>query len=527
MNSNPYIVAALLLSSVMGIAGQQALADTEQTKGSKAMTVVRYEDFGAKGDGQADDFDAIVEAHAYANQHQLPVKANDTATYYIGGKDQQAVIETDTDFGKAKFVIDDRKLENIKANVFVVRSTLEPIALDQVKTLKVDQKKLDVTLPQACLVIVTDKHVRRYIRKGLNQNKGSLQTDVFLVDKKGNIDQDAAIIWDFEQITDIEALPLDGQTLTITGGEFTTIANQAESKYNYHARGIAIRRSNVVVEDIQHRITGEGEHGAPYGGFINIAKCANVTIQNTRLSGHKTYTTIGSAGKPVSMGSYDISCNRAIHVKFVNCSQFNDIMDRSRWGIMGSNFCKNLSFDRCTFSRFDAHQGVYNARISDSTLGYMGINAIGKGTFLLENSTVNGGSLINLRPDYGSTWQGEMTIRNCRFIPGGGRRMTANLISGRNDGQHDFGYTCYMPGRIVIENLHIDDRKHPENYRGPAIFANFNPAFKTKDYKQRFPYVLTKQVVLKNVTTESGKPLRVSDNMVMFADVDVVREPAE
>ena len=64
-------------------------------------------------------------------------------------------------------------------------------------------------------------------------------------------------IWDFDQITDVTALPIDETTLTISGGRFTTIANSAESKYTYYSRGIAIRRSNVIVTGLEHRITGE------------------------------------------------------------------------------------------------------------------------------------------------------------------------------------------------------------------------------------------------------------------------------
>jgi hypothetical protein len=332
---------------------------------------------------------------------------------------------------------------------------------------------------------------------------------------------DAPIIWDFDQITDITALPIDEKTLNITGGHFTTIANKAESKYTYYSRNIAIRRSNVLVNGLEHHVTGEGEHGAPYGGFINIRDCSYVTIKNTILTGHKTYYTIGSAGKPVSMGTYDISVNRALNVSFVTCSQTNDINDRRYWGILGSNYCKNLLYDKCTFSRFDAHKGVANATIRNSTLGHMGINAIGSGTLTVENTTVHGRSFINLRSDYGSTWQGEFVIRNCIFVPAGGRPTSATLISGSYSSQHDFGYTCYMPERITIENLHIDDSNHPEDYQGPAIFTNFNPLMTDDSFQEKFPYVRTKEVILRNVTTASGKALRLSDNPLMFKDVKV------
>jgi hypothetical protein len=490
----------------------------------KDIGLVRYSDFGARGDGKTDDIDAIAATHAFANQHGLLVIADEGATYYIGGKERTAVIRTDTDFGTAAFIIDDTEVQNRNVSIFMVSSSLRPFKPEGIASLRRNQEKIDVSLPGSCLITVTNSHVRRYIRFGLNQNNGSPQTDIFVVDKNGRVDMDAPIIWDFDQISEITALPMDETTLKITGGCFTTIANKAESKYTYYSRNIAIRRSNVLVNGLEHRVTGEGDHGAPYGGFINIRDCSYVTVQNTILTGHKTYRTIGSAGKPVSMGSYDISVNRALNVSFLNCSQTNDINDRMYWGIIGSNFSKNLLYDNCTFSRFDAHMGVANATIRNSTLGHMGINAIGSGVFCVENTTIHGRTLINLRRDYGSTWQGEFVIRNCVFIPAGGRPTSASLIGGSYSGQHDFGYTCYMPERITIEKLHIDDSNHPEDYQGPAIFANFNPQMTDDSYQEKFPYVRTREVVLRNVTTASGKNLRISNNPFMFKDVKVDRD---
>ncbi|WP_439558107.1 hypothetical protein [Dyadobacter sp.] len=487
----------------------------------KAARLVHYSDFGAQGDGKTDDINAIAATHAFANLHGLAVQADNGATYYIGGKARTAVIRTDTDFGKAAFIIDDTDVENRNAALFTVSSDLKSFKLEGINSLKRNQEKINADLPSSCLVTVTNANVKQYIRFGLNQNNGSSQTDIFVVDKKGKVDMNAPIIWDFDQITEITALPIDEKPLRIKGGRFTTIANKAESKYTYYNRNIAIRRSNVTLEDLEHRITGEGDQGAPYGGFINIGECAYVTVKNTILTGHKTYSTIGAAGKPVTMGTYDLSANRALNVSFINCTQTNDINDNTYWGILGSNFCKNLLYDHCTLSRFDAHQGVANATIRNSTLGHMGINAIGSGLLLIENSTIRGRSIVNLRSDYGSTWQGEVIIRDCVFVPANGKPVNAALISGSNSGQHDFGYTCYMPEKITVKNLRIEDSKHPENYKGPAIFTNFNPEMKDNSYQEKYPYVKTREVVLQNVTTASGKPVRVSDNEFMFREVKV------
>jgi hypothetical protein len=81
-----------------------------------------------------------------------------------------------------------------------------------------------------------------------------------------------------------------------------------------------------------------------------------------------------------------------------------------------------------------------------------------------------------------------------------------------------------MPEKITIENLHIEDSNQQENYHGPAIFGNFNPKMIDDSYQEKFPYVITKEVSLKNVTTTSGKSLMVSDNEWMFEGVRVVNK---
>lgn len=493
----------------------------------KANGFVRYSDFGAKGNGKIDDIESIAATHAYANQNDLTVKADKGASYYIGKKDRTVTILTDTDFETATFLIDDTNVQNRKAPVFIVKSKLQPIEDLKLASLRRGQEQINVALPGPCLIAVTDANTKRYIRMGLNQNKGSSQTDIFIVDEEGGVDPNTPIIWDFDQITRIEALPIDEETLTISGGHFTTIANKAKSKYSYYSRNIEIQRSNVVVDGLEHHVKGEGNQGAPYRGFIRVSDCANVTIKNTILTGHKTYNTIGSAGKPVRMGTYDIQVNRSLNVSFINCTQTNDINDRNFWGIMGSNYSKNLLYENCTLSRFDAHMGVSNATIRNSTLGHMGINAIGTGTLGVINSIIYGSHLVNLRSDYGSTWQGEIIIRDSRFIPSGGMTARPSLIGGSNSGQHDFGYTCYLPESIVIENLHIDDSNHPEYYQGPTIFKNFNPLNTDESYQEAYPYIRNSKVTLKDITTATGKDLRLSDNVFLFKNVKIKIEQPE
>src|SRR5690606_16821248 len=108
---------------------------------SMTDSVVTYEAFGAVGDGVADDLAAICAAHAYANQHGLPVRSRPDATYHLGSRALTAVIATDTDWNTSRFIIDDTQVENHRAPLFEVRSLLGPETL-QIDRLARDQRQL-------------------------------------------------------------------------------------------------------------------------------------------------------------------------------------------------------------------------------------------------------------------------------------------------------------------------------------------------------------------------------------------------
>lgn len=480
--------------------------------------VVRYEEFGAAGDGVTDDKAAILAAHQKANEYGLPVRAADDATYYIGGERTVIPIRTDVDFGTARFIIDDSQgVADLENDVFCVTRDAAAVDVPGIGPLVRGQANLGVTFPGRRLVQVVDSNHVQFIRKGANANDGSSQHEVVLVEANGDIDPSTPLVWDYETVTSATAYPADDRPLTLRGGVFTTVANRDVGKSGvYYARGIGVERSNVRIEGLRHAIEGEGDDGNPYNGFIAVLNAANVVLADCVFSGHRVYELGGT-----SRGSYDISVKTSAGVTLVGCTQANDIMDSSRWGVFVSNYSKCLTYDRCTLSRFDAHCGVCNATIRRTTLGYQGINAIGFGTLLVEDSTVKGDNFISLRTDYGSFWNGEFVIRNCRYVPKGGRSAVPCLVNEANDGTHDFGYPCMMPRRVTVDGLYVDDSNHPSSYSGGSVFGDPNAKNTGPDYVEKYPYTVTERLSMKDVTTASGLPLKTDLNGWMFRNLQV------
>ena len=498
------------------------LATAGEGPARSSASAVTYEAFGAVGDGVADDLPAIVAAHAHANERGLPVRSNPAATYHLGRRALTAIIETDTDWGTSRFIIDDSQgVENHQRPLFEVRSRLAPVPLS-IDRLTAGQTHLDLRPATDLLVLVRNDQRRLFIRRGLNANRGTPQQEVFILRPDGSIE--GAIEWDYDVVTRVEAHPIDATPLVVRGGVFQNIANQMKQEvgYNYWGRNIVIRRSNTEIDGVTHRVTGETDVGHPYRGFLLIEQCANITVRNCVIDARKVYKTIGSAGEPVSMGTYGYGVNRVVNFRMINC-RMDDIHDTAKWGVAATNFMKNVLVEDCVLSRMDVHMGVSGYYIiRRTTLGHAGLNAIGRGRLLVEDSTVHSSALISFRSDYGSTWDGEVEVRNSRWVPPGRSSGTLAMFRVSNDGTHDFGYPCSMPRVVRIDGLVVEDGGRSEGYAGIYFFSDPLGAPRPD---RPFPYRLTERLEVRGLTTASGIAPRVSANPELVQAIAVNAVP--
>lgn len=477
--------------------------------GEVKLTEVTYEQFGAVGDGLTDDLPAIVKAHAHANEQGLPVRSNPEATYHLGRRALTAVIQTDTDWSTARFIIDDSQgVEDNKLPLFDVESRLKPVPLE-IDRLSVGQGRLDHRPATDLLVLVENENRRLFIRKGRNPTSGTAQREVFILKQDGSIE--GAIEWEYETITRVEARPIDPEPLILSGGIFINIGNRMKQSVgnNYWSRNIRITRSNTIVDGVVSQVVGETDFGHPYVGFLNARQAANITFRNCRIEPRKVYWTIGRANLPVPMGTYGYMAHLIVNFAMINC-RIGDIHDTTRWGVAASNFMKNVLVEDSVLSRMDVHQGVSGYYIiRRSKLGHQGLNAIGRGRLVVEDSSIYSSRFINFRADYGATWEGEVIVRNSRWIPPYREDRKPVMFSVDNDGTHDFGYSCFMPISISIDGLVVDDSQLGDSSEGVFFFNNPKGAF---DQDAPFPYRPTKRMEVRDLKTRSGLAPRLSTN---------------
>ena len=82
------------------------------------------------------------------------------------------------------------------------------------------------------------------------------------------------------------------------------------------------------------------------------------------------------------------------------------------------------------------------------------INCIGNGEVLIQNVTVYSDgtdAVINLRSDYGSTWNGNVTIDGVHMKYMKDSPTLGIFMAAYTD--WNFGYTCYFPRVITLKNI--------------------------------------------------------------------------
>ena len=435
---------------------------------------VTYEDFGAVGDGKTDDFDAMAKAHAYANENGLTVKLSGNKTYYIGKTERDnpkepIKIKTSVDFGDSTIIIDDSEIEcdMPKGCVFHVDRNSEPVIytaendtpsgaiarINREGGFKCSTEKLDLGIGYDAMLVVVDATHKTYVRYGVNANAGGSQTELVNVDKYGNIDPSTAFLHDYSAVTSIKVIKED-EPITISGGTFIQIANRTLEGGGYYSRNFYITRARVTFFGLTYKIEGEGEHGNPYSGFLTFHECSNIVVEKCTLQAHKTYYNIKANGAKVGMGTYGLSMGSSNNLLFKDCVQSNFFCDdgvtprKGVWGIQGSNRSKNITYENSLLSRFDAHIGVRNANIINSSL--QSFRIIGGGTIRVENCHVYSNLLLGLREDYGSTWHGDIIVKDVVLH---NDRPAAFLYALWYN--HEFGYRTYMPENIIIDNFSI------------------------------------------------------------------------
>ena len=471
----------------------------------EGIAYVTYEDFGARRDGEYDDFIAIRNAHIFANENGYEVRATEGNPYHIFKYYEDAVsINTNVNWENATFIIHDEKIDNFfgrHKNLFKVSNLKDVITLNQSDINNIsgfEIKKNTKQIPisnyltnlnengyKKYLCIAENSNKKQFIRYGTNSNNGESQQDYFTIDSQGNVLND--IQWDFDEITSFKIYAIPNSELKIQNGKFisnklnseneATYTRSGSGKDIYFHRNIYIEKAaNVSISNIKHLLSEDDISGS-YRGFIYANIGYNINISNCKLYARK-YTTSGRS-------TYDLNLKAIVNCNCENITSNNDndeILDNNRWGIVATYYCKDVIFKNCTLNRIDAHEGIYNLTIDNCNIGIHGLTMVGQGTLNVINTKITAEAFISLRTDYGSTWNGNVNIIDCLYKYKGTYmpKLFYYKLNVNEEGTiHDYGYKCKFPD-VNVNNLKINLEDVPKNnngepkYKSVYIIPNIN-----------------------------------------------------
>ena len=423
---------------------------------------INYRMFGALSDGKSDDGVQMKLAHAYANEHQVPV-VNPGGEYWVK-KTTGIVIKTNVQWGTCIIHIDERH-NSRSAPRFTVQNDEPTLDLSKdeklrqalVGKLKPGVQLIDELAPYSNhMLVVQDANDRIGIRAGYAGNKGWAREELFYVEEEGRVV--GSIAWVFKNFTSIRAVPCNRTYLVIEGGGFYLSGDTPQgSKPGYHQNGFSVQRSRTVIRE-QWMGLEPGKRDVsiePRSGFYSFSNVYDVTLENIRAMPWEQGRRPPAV--KVKHGTYGIGGARMLNCTFRNLTAEGGWVS---WGVFGTNLNKNFRLEYCRLNRVDVHFHCWNLHISNCHIGYKGISMTGGGDLLVENTTRDGNSFIHFRPDYGSKWDGPIRIRNCTLRPVSAGRTSILQMHTRN---FDYKYPVGYATSIAIEDFRIDYANAPDS----------------------------------------------------------------
>ncbi len=447
---------------------------------AKRANYVTYEMFGAVGGGIIDDSVAIKNTHDYANTNNLPVKA--MGKEYNLGNASDIIVQTDVDWNGATFYVDETV--NSQASSFLVTSKQASQTIDA-STITTAISPTTYKINELAnlgkiLLVLTDSNVTTYYRLGYGSSEPLKD---FCVLNYGNVE--TPFVRTFSKITSVIAYPIDDKVITLKNAKFITKTISTSSTVSNVRKGIRVQRSSVVIDNVNHDMSSYIESSQSSGFFV-VENANRVSLQNMTV-----VPRLASSG----VGTYELQMNTCTNLELVNVKS-KDINDNF-WGVVGSNYLKNVTILNSYLNRFDCHKFLFgDTVIKDTTIGTKGLTLEGGGSLTLENLKSKSLNVLELRSDVGASWDGNITCRNIEHTP------TNDLSSARlfyisHAGNHNFGYECaFGKDFVFVDGYKLNTKQ--ANKRYPILDISYTNVTTPDNPTTDNVYKLAKEFTFKN-----------------------------
>jgi hypothetical protein len=433
---------------------QSGAGAVQRTVDSKLKDVVSVKDFGAVGDGVADDTDQIRALHAYCNITGQKAVYSGISVFAIQA-DAQVIVNTDVDFCGARAVI----LNGINGS--------PSYSIDRYKT-------FIVTDPAAPIVSGTVS-----ITTGSAFNAGSYSYPTELIPGAGFLlfylstgsgslpeisDRPATGTLAWRATSKVYAdkraqypIPVDGSSITtsfrryrLNSAKPLTLTNLVVTANEFDNQTLfQVERNEVTIDGIKVRHTGTLPTSV--NALIAPFECSDFTLRNVQGIAFRNTSSAGTYYfRPTYVANYLVD----------SCDVRSD--EANNWGFMASGWCNGARFNNSHLNRIDIHEYSQNYFVNNCTLYSRGITVgQGGGVLSIKNceylSTVSNTGFVQSRSDYGSgSWDGTVEIDNVS--------ITSNTFGGAEGiiifdwFREPLGATIVqtLPSAIRVSNVHVN-----------------------------------------------------------------------
>lgn len=426
-----------------------------------------------------DDYYVIKAAHDCANKYNKPVSVT-KGEYNIYKKNNVTIsVQTNTNLNNSTIYIHD-EYSGISNYSFGDGSSIFTIELNA-KNKCISGTKTGFSNAFASLAPITGNYfVSMTEQNGVmvyNRNKGSGETSQ--AHKKSesyrvyNGKVQDPMFWDYNNSkVKYTVCPIPSDTLVFQNATVKTITKKAcDSKCTeFASRGIMVTRSNTKIYNIKHSYVDKNDKpihvvNHKYEGMFRVLDAANVTFKDCVV-----YSLTYMLSNNKADSTYDIGAKDSVNITIdgVKMSKvdknYNQLQKSSDWGVMGTSKVKGLKVLNSELNRVDAHRNIYNLTIKDTVIGIKGITVAGTGDrkdnkMVIENVTLKyASSLVRLRHDYGDTWNGTISIKNCKVENATSNTLVlVNILNFTTNANKKlvFNQPIYNPTKITVDGLKV------------------------------------------------------------------------
>ncbi len=380
---------------------------------------VYYRDFGAVGDGIADDYDALFAAHSYANSCGQTVYADEGDVYLLRERKNGSIpVMTNVYLGTAKIISAIGEGES-ELPIFEIKSVYDSIKYD-VESDSEFFENLDLLKDQTHFIGISELLEEKSLVKIHGEKNGVALSDVFIIDISGKIDKNTLPVFNLSSVTGVEIYSLNDSDIVFSGGVFLL---------GKTVPVISVRRSNVKLDNLKYETNAGVGSVIPYIDFSLSYDCE---IRESE----------------VSVKLHDSMMMRLDKIGAETESAPFILMDGA----------KNVEINNSKLSYVDATLGVFGLEITKTETN-SAVKLYGGGTFKADGLTVNDESCFIVLPrESGASFCGEIYIKDSKLI--GKNSSFACVIKSEFDFydymDRKFGYDSYMPSAVYLDNFDFD-----------------------------------------------------------------------